>query len=140
MKDIQVVHVDPLTRRVSIKMGDPPRVVTGLSKLIQVVVLALLNDPGRNVFAPSGGSGLPSLIGSNISSGDPSEGIALVTERIEKVKTEILENQTALENELSSERLSDLQVLSVDTGVNIDEIIVKLKLISEDGQEVTLAI
>lgn len=140
MDDFKIIRIDSRTRRVTINPSMPPRKVTGLEKLIQVVVLALLNDVGRNVFDPDQGSGLPSLIGSNINPNDPTEALADVTERIEKIREEIIENQNNLENEDSTERLADLQILSVDTGVNIDEIIVKLRLVSEAGDQTTIAL
>lgn len=140
MDDFRIIRIDPRTRKVTISPSIPPRKVTGLEKLIQVVVLALLNDVGRNVFDPDQGSGLPSLIGSNINPNDPTEALADVTERVEKVREEILENQNNLENEDSTERLADLQILSVDTGVNIDEIIVNLRLVSEAGDQTTIAL
>ena len=139
MDDFKVIKIDERTRRVTIEPNlINPKKVSGLKKLIQVVILAIFNDPGRNVFTPSAGSGLPSLIGSNINPADPTEALADVTERLEKIRDEILENQNTLENEESSERLADLQVLSVDTGVQIDEVIVKLKLISEAGNQTTI--
>lgn len=140
MDDFRVIRIDEITRRVTIAPPSPPRKVSGIDKLIQIVVLALLNDPGRNVFNPDQGSGLPSLIGTNINPADPTEAIAEVTERIEKIKDEILENQNTLENEELTERLADLQVISVDTGVQIDEVIVQLRLISEAGDTTTITI
>lgn len=140
MKEFQVIYTDPATRRVTIKPPMPPRIITGIDKLIQIVVLALFNDPGRNVFDPGQGSGLLALIGANMNPNDPTEVIALVTERIEKIKEEILENQNSIINEDPTERLSDIQVLSVETGTQIDEVAVKLRLISEAGNSTTIVI
>lgn len=140
MSDFRVYQVDELTGRVRIEAGGVPKKVSGLEKLIQIVLLAIFNDPGRNVFTPNQGSGLPSIIGSNFNPNDPLESLADVTERIEKIRVEILENQNNLVNEELTERLLDLQVLSVETGFQIDEIIVKLKLISEAGSSTTIVI
>jgi phage baseplate assembly protein W len=140
MDDFKIISIDERTRRVTIKPGIVPKKVSGIDKLIQIVIMAIYTDPGRNVFSPDQGSGLPSLIGTNINPADPTEALADVTERIEKIRDEILENQNALENESSTERLADLQVLSIDTGVQIDEVIVELKLISEAGGQTTLVL
>ncbi len=140
MDDFKVVQIDEITRKVTISAGFTPKKVAGVDKLIQIVVLAILNDPGRNAFYPEQGSGIPSLIGTNINPNDPTEALADVSERIEKIRDEILENQNGLENEELTERLSDLQVLSVETGVQIDEVIVKLKLTSEAGNTTTIVI
>ena len=138
MDDFQIIHIDPISRRVTVKPQINPKKISGINKLIQIVVLALLTDPGRDVVDPDGGSGLPSLIGRNISSSDPTEIIAEVSERIEKIKEEILSAQSGLENEDPSERLSDLQILNVETGTQIDELLVKLRLVSEAGDSTTL--
>ena len=140
MADYQVISIDEVTRRVSITPPFPPRKVEGIFNLIQIVVLAIYNSPGRNVFTPERGSGLPALIGTNLGGSDPTEAIALVTERIEKIKDEIIEEQNSLRRQRPSERLSDLEVVSVDSGSQIDEIVVKLRLISEAGDITTIAI
>lgn len=140
MQDFAVIQVDQVTRKVTINPGMVPKKISGIDKLIQIVVLAILNDPGRDVMNPETGSGLPGLIGSNISSSDPTEIIADVTERLEKIKEEILASQSNLLNETPSERLRDLRVLNVTQGTQIDEIIVKLRLISEAGDETTLVL
>lgn len=140
MLDFAVIQVDPTTRKVTINPGMVPKKLSGIDKLIQIVVLAILNDPGRDVMNPETGSGLPGLIGSNISSSDPTEIIADITERLEKIKEEILAFQSNLINETPSERLRDLRVLNISQGTQIDEIIVKLRLISEAGDETTLVL
>lgn len=140
MQDFKVITIDPNTRRVSIEPPFPPQKVSGIDKLIQIVTLALYNVPGRNVFEPDQGSGLPALIGTNISANDPNEAIALVSEKIDKIREEIISNQNGLINELPSERLSDLRVLNVDSGDNAGEINISIRLVSESGSETTITL
>ena len=140
MDDFRVYTVDETTGRIILSLPTLPQTVSGMEKLLQIVILALLNDPGRSAFYPEDGSGMPSLINSNIDPDDPTEILAEVSERVEKIKEEILESQGELENEDPSERLSDLLVLNVETGVNIDEVLLKLRLVSETGDEASLVI
>ena len=140
MNDYQIIRIDPTTRRVTINPPNPPKQISGLNKLIQIIVLAIYNDPGRSVFNPDKGSGLPSLIGANVGASDNSEVLSLISERLEKIREEIIEEQSGLEFEDLEEKLSDLQVVNIDTGVQIDEVIVRLKLITEAGTETSLVI
>lgn len=140
MKDFKVISIDRFTRRVTLIPPFPPRAITGIEKLIQTVVLAILSTPGRNMFYVEQGSGLMSLIGDNFDPSDPSEMLSRISERVEKIREEIIENQNGLENENASERLADLQVASADTGVQIGEINVKLRLISEAGDQTSIVL
>lgn len=139
MDDLKVYTVDP-DGRIKLALPMPPVKVSGKEKLVQIVVLALLNDPGRNAFYPEDGSGLPSMIGSNVSVDDPTETLAEVSEKVDKIKDEILDAQTGLSNEEPSELLRDLIVLNVETGVNIDEVLLKLRIVSEAGDETDLVV
>ena len=85
MDDFRVISIDERTRQITLTPGVSPKKISGLEKLVQIVYLAILNDPGRNVFTPEQGSGLPSLIGTNINPNDPQEALADVTERLEKI-------------------------------------------------------
>ena len=138
--DYKIVQRDPTTGVVTIDPPFPPQRIEGIDKLVQIVVLAIFNTPGRSAQFPSQGGGFPALLGTNINLNDPTESIAAVTERIEKIRDEIIANQSSLENESPSERLSDLLVLNVDTGVNIDSVEVKLRLISEGGDLISLVV
>lgn len=140
MNDYKVIRIDERTRKVTINPPFPPKKISGIDKLIQTVVLAIFNTPGRDVFNPERGSGLPDLIGTNFNPNDPQEATAEVTERIEKIREEIIEDQNALTEESPSELLADLQVLSVDTGINIDSLEVELRLISQSGQSSTIVL
>lgn len=140
MEDYKIYTADKITGRITMIPPSPPKKVSGLEKLVQIVLMGIYNNPGRSAMHPEQGSGIASLINSNISVEDPMEVLAAISERIEKIKDEILENQGELENEDPSERLRDLIVRNVETGVNIDEVIVKFKVVSEAGDEANLVV
>jgi hypothetical protein len=139
MEDFKVFTIEE-NNRVVLKPPTSPERVSGKNKLIQIVILALLNDPGRDVNYPERGSGLPSLIGSNIDFNDPTEVLADVSERIEKIRDEIIDAQSTLKNETPSERLQDLILINVDVGDNIDDVMVKIRVVSEAGDEIDLTV
>jgi hypothetical protein len=135
MEDYKVIKIDPITRIVTLEPSIPPVKITGLEKLVQLTYLAIMNSPGRNVLNPEDGGGLVDMIGQyNLDSVDISEVLSEVTQRIEKIKEEILEYQTNLEVEDPSERLQEFTALTVEQGTNIDTIVVKFRLISEAGE------
>lgn len=140
MDDYKVLTRDTVTGKVTLTPSFPPKKVSGVDKLIQVVVLSILNNPGRNIFYPEQGSGIPSLVGSNISLDDTTETLGEISERIEKAKDEIIAAQNSLENEDSSERLADIIVLNVESGTQIDEVEVTFRVISEAGDTINLVI
>lgn len=139
-QEYQVIKIDERTRKVTVDPPFPPKEITGIDKLIQVVVLAILNDPGRSVFDPERGSGIPSMIGTNFDPNDPQDSISRVSERIDKIKDEIITDQHVLTNEDLSELLADLEITNVDTGLNIDSLEVELSLISQSGASANVVI
>lgn len=139
MDDFKIFTLEENNRLV-LKPPATPTKVSGKDKLIQIVLLSLLTDPGRNVSYYANGSGLPSLVGSNIDPSDPTEVLSDVSERIEKARDEIIDAQSSLKNETPSERLQDLILINVDIGDQIDEIFVKIRIVSEAGDELDLTI
>lgn len=129
--DIQVIDIDQASRRVYFALR--PKKVTGISKLIQVVVLSLLTVPGRDVLDPDKGGGLPALVGSNIDPNDSTEIFGEVVQRVKKSQKEIIEAQVGL-NEDPEERLQELQIVSITQGASADEVFVKIRVINEAGR------
>lgn len=134
--DIQVIDVHPQTRVVSFVIK--PKKLTGISKLIQLVVLSLLNVPGQDVLDPDRGGGLPSLLGSNISPNDSTEIFADVVQRVKKSQREIIDAQIGL-NDDPEEKLQEIQIVSIDNG-NIDEIFIRLRIVNELGRATDIVV
>lgn len=130
-KDVKVVFVDPVTRKVSLRVSSTP--ATGIELLVQLVILSLLNVPGQDILDPNDGGGIPEMIGMNIDASDSTEVLAEVTRRIKKTQTEVINSQTGLT--LSpEEKLRDIFVVSVEQGENIDEVYVTIRIINEAGR------
>lgn len=135
--DTKIVHVHPSSRQVSIRLS--PMTVSGIDLLIQLVVLSLLNDPGKAILDIADGGGLPELIGRNLSMEDPQELYAELQQRINKTKTEVLNQQLGLDLE-AEEKLRDLTILSVEPGVDESSATVRIRLINEAGRIIDLAV
>lgn len=130
--DIQVIDVDTITRKVSLVLK--PKKLTGISKLIQIVVLSLLNDPGRDVLDPDKGAGFPGMIGqTNIDPSDSTELYAEIQQRVTKAETEIINDQIGLDDP-PEEKLRELKIMGIEEGDDINEFFVRLRLINEAGR------
>ena len=129
--DIQVIDVDPVTRKVFFTLK--AKKVTGIYKLIQIVILCLMNTPGRDILDPSKGAGLPTLVGSNIDPNDSTELYGDIAQKINKAEAEIIASQVGI-NDPSSEKLAELQILDINSGVKADEIFIRLRIINQEGR------
>jgi hypothetical protein len=130
--DISLIQIDPLTRQVSFAMSHKP--VKGMSKLTQVVVLSLLNTPGRDIMDEGAGGGIPEMIGMNYDPGDLSDILAELARRVRKSEKEILADQVGLTLTVE-ERLRSLSIVSVAPGESVDEVSVRLRIVNELGQQ-----
>lgn len=137
MDDIQVIDVDPVTRRVI--FGIKPKKIKGISKLVQIVIISLLNVPGRDVLFPSKGGGLPAMLGSNVDPNDSTDLYAEVSRRVKKTESEIIADQIGLDD-TPEEKLSKLQIVNVSVGVNADAIDLTLRIINQAGQATDVTI
>lgn len=132
MKDVQLITVDPTTLRASLRLS--PAQLSGISKLIQIVVLSLLNVPGQDVLDPDKGGGIPTLVGRNFDPGDINEIFADVGQMVRKTEQEIVSGQMGSQDP-PEEKLQSLQVISITQSEGqIDEILVRIRVINEVGR------
>jgi hypothetical protein len=129
--DIQVIDVEPGTNKVFFVIK--AKKLTGIYKLIQIVVLSLLNTPGKDVLDMDKGAGFPSLAGSNIDPNDSTEIFADIAQRVRKSESEIIADQIGVDDP-ASEKLSELQIIDITEGATADEIFVRLRIINQEGR------
>jgi len=129
MADIKQIDIDSITRKVTFRTS--AKMVKGIEELIQVVVLALINSPGKDPLDYERGGGLSELIGYNIS--DTAELFAEVARRVTIAEKEIIERQSGI-NIPSEAKLLNLNLLGVQEGDTVDEIFVRLEIINEVGR------
>lgn len=132
MTDIQLITADPDTGELSWGLSSRP--TSGLSELVQVVVLSLLNVPGQDVLDSDKGGGLPAMIGTNIDSDNINEITAEVARRVRKTQKEIVAQQIGLDLAAES-KLRDIQILSVAYGETNDIVLVRLRVVNMAGRQ-----
>lgn len=137
MQDIQVIRVDQETGRVSFHIGWKP--LTGSALLNQIVVLSLLNVPGKDILDPSLGGGIPELIGSSIDASDATEVLGEINRRVKKSQSEIVQAQIGLDL-LPEERLRELSIVKAEQGSSLDEILVTIRVVNEAGRVTDLVL
>jgi len=130
--DVELIQIESGTRRVILKAGT--RTLTGINKLLQIVVLSLMGVPGRDLLDPELDGGIPELIGWNFS---PEEDIVEITSevsrRITKTKKEVIDSQVGIDLD-SSEQLRDIEIVRIEPGEQADEIQVRIRVVNELGQ------
>jgi hypothetical protein len=129
--DLAVIKRDPTTGAVSFGISTQP--ISGTAKLVQVVVLSLLNVPGKDLLDPALGGGVPDLIGMNIDLEDPSEATAELVRKVKKVQSEVLASQVGLAI-LDEEKLQQLTVVSVGPTESGDGLAIVLRIINAAGR------
>jgi hypothetical protein len=136
--DIQVIDIDPETRKVFFVLK--PKKLIGIYKLIQIVILSLMNVSGRDVLDPPKGGGLPALVGSNIDPEDSTEIYADIAQRIRKTENEIISDQVGI-GDPPSEKLAELQIVDIRrSDVNIDEVFVRIRIINQEGRATDIVV
>lgn len=130
--DFQMVVFDPNTGLASLQIPTVPRKISGIEKLVQIVVLTLLKNGGRDVFEPEVGSGLRGAIGQyNFTEGEEVKN--LVVQRIRAIEQQIIGFQAG-EMISPTEKLKRLEVLGVGFDPATYQTLVKVQVFSEAGQ------
>lgn len=129
--EIQLIDIHPITRLVTFTLK--PKRLSGIYKLIQVVILSLLNVPGKDVLDPDEGGGLPALIGTNFDPNDSDEAFGEIARRVRKSEQEIIDQQIGIEEDPEA-RLVSIQIINIENAENLDGIRSRLRIINEAGQ------
>jgi hypothetical protein len=130
MSDLSVLYIDPETRRVSFEISS--RSVTGIDKLIQIVVLALFSSPQTDILDPQDGAGLEDLISMNIDENDVSEVHSELARRVSAAQDQVINNQIGLDIP-SEEKLRKIDIVSVSSE-EPGEVKLKLQIENEVGR------
>ncbi len=110
--DLKVLIPDPATGALTLGLPRPPQYVSGIDKLVQLVVLELLNNGGRSIFQPGGGGGLRALLGTSIDYDDVSELFSDVQVTLSRVEENIKRAQVNTRRP-PAERLAQLQIVDI---------------------------
>jgi len=130
MADLSVLYIDPETRRVSFEISS--RTVTGIDKLIQIVVLALFSSPDTDLLDPQEGAGIEDLISMNTDENDTSEVYSELARRISAAQDQVINNQIGLDIS-SEEKLRKIDIVSVSSE-EPGEVKLKIRIENEVGR------
>lgn len=134
MAEIQIIKIDPKTRIVSLELPNAPKRLTGIDLLIQIVALAYLRNPGRDVFDNQEGSGLRAEIGQfNLSSEASDEEFRMLAiQRTDKIQGEIISNQGTDISD-PSEQLKRLEIIDLAFDAFENRGAIRVKIVNELG-------
>lgn len=130
--DISLLNIDQTTRQVTLALSS--KSVKGMSKLLQIVVLSLLNISGRDILDPAAGGGIPEMLGMNFDASDLGDILSELTRKVKKTESEILSNQIKLSLP-ADEKLRSIIIVSVSPGASIDEVSARIRILNEIGQQ-----
>ena len=136
--DFPLITFDSETGFATVGMPAVPRGVTGINKLVQIVVVAILKNGGQDVFDPNDGSGLRGMIG-QYNYHNPSEVKTEVLRRIKLIESQMLSNQVNF-NLPAAEKLKQLKVLDVVMDPVTAETAIRIQVINEAGQSLTTVV
>lgn len=138
--DYQVVTFDSVTGLASYGIPTVPKVIKGLPKLVQIVVLSFLRNPGKSVLAPNEGSGLRAAIGTyNYSNDGGAEVRALCVQRTRAVQLEVVSRQSPSSG-APSERLKSLTLTNFAFDINTGNTMLGVKIINEAGDSTNILV
>ena len=115
-----------------------PRSVRGIDELVQIVVIAVLKNGGQDVFDPTEGSGLRSMIG-QFNYSNPSEIKIEVIQRIKLIEQQIIANQVNF-TVPASEKLKQLKVQDLVSDPITGNTAVRVQVYNEAGQSKTTVV
>jgi hypothetical protein len=130
--DFPLITFDPNTGLAQVGMPDAPRAVVGIDKLVQIVTIGILKNRGQDIFTPSEGTGLRSLIG-QFNFFNPEEVKVEVIQRIKSLEQQIINNQIGV-TVPASEKLVKLRVLTVVSDSTTGSLAVRIQIFNEAGQ------
>lgn len=131
MSDLKTISIDPITKRASFVLES--KTVTGIDKLIQIVITTLLTGTGSDLLEEDGGGGLEDLIGYNLGEDDLSEVQSEITRRVTRTQTQIIRNQIGLDVS-AEEKLRSIDIKYIRQGEELGSVDVRLKIENELGR------
>lgn len=143
VQDLDVVVVSSTltaSRRARLFFGPTKRLkrVSGVQKLIQVVVKMLLTDSNTNKFRLSEGGNLLKLLGFPMSPASRSRIVAGLSQAVSSVEEQLVSTQATARGLASDERLLSLSLGDVSFLENTLEVQATLRLVTFAGKSVSI--
>lgn len=138
--DLQITIVDETTGLVTLGLPRVPKILTGLDKLVQLVALSFLRNPGKSVFWPTEGSGLRADIGFyNYHDVAGAEIRVRAVQAVKDVEAEIIARQDPNSGS-PDERLQKLELRDFAFDPETYRAILAVQIVAESGDNTNLLI
>jgi hypothetical protein len=134
MPDLQILIRDAETGRLRLGLPRPPRFVSGIDLLVQIVALLFMENGGRSIVSPGRAGGLRALLGSNIDPSDPSELMTDMRLIVSRVEQQIKQEQVRTKRP-PSERLRNLQLVDIVPDDTSTEVELVVAVVNEEQQQ-----
>lgn len=119
------------------EVGNKIESTEGIQKLLQNFVKVLLQTPGSNVFQSVGG-GMLKITGQSLMNGGDRTARGEIVDAINRTKSYLFSLHSKNSTMPLSEKLLDVQILSIDTGENVKtDLIINLLVLNRAGQQVS---
>jgi hypothetical protein len=123
---------------ISFESAVPTSLLSPSTYLVQRFLKLLISSPGSDIFAPTRGAGILSLLGP-IPVAASAVG-ALVASKVQTAVSQMLEDQSDRTDMLPEEKLSSVQVLTAEYSARDTALDVRLRLIAETGSSVVAGV
>lgn len=130
--DFAITLTDPVTNIVSIGIPRVPKILTGLAKLVQIVSLDFLRNPGRDVINPNSGAGFRAMIGQYNYSFGGKEVTGQVIRVVKQRQAAILAAQATAPGD-PTEMLSTITVEDMAFDEGSSNLVVRVKITNQAG-------
>lgn len=138
MSDINIIAINPRTRRVSFAFQIVPKKTRGIETLLQLAAKTILTTPGKDVFAPEYGGGLLAYAGRNLNINEIARISADMAYIVRKSEQQIILEQSGNEFPIQ-DRLRSLTLLSVDYIESEGALDVRVLVTSEAGEQADIS-
>lgn len=120
---------------VVLDVGGGDGYVSGTAKLLQTFIKVLLTTPGSDLFNPTLGGGLRSVIGTAFNSSVTAE--SRVRTAISNTENQLQSLHSGASNLPASEKLRSVSVLSVEFSIDDSALYARIAVTSQDGNRVS---
>ena len=133
MADLNIMNIDPETRRVTFKLNLVPLKTSNLESLVQLCAKTILSTPGRDYLRPEYGGGILALRGSTLNASQLPRVYADIAYIIKYSEETIMHEQV---DKLikPDERLRQLKLLNITTNLSKGSLQVDVLVVSEAGE------
>lgn len=122
---------------ISFEIGDTPRRITGLQKVVQTFLYTLLSGRGSDPVRFNSGTNLPDLILSGNTNGDEMELRLIVSNAIKSAETQTIRILSSKNEDLTSQ-MQSAEVLFVKT--ENQNLTIGLRILTRAGEQAAIAI